>query len=155
MVSERAVVLDPQPCAWSGGAPEPVVLSSEHRAFVVFDQPESDQQSDGCTAVEFVRCIAVLSGFPNDEALHGHRLWGKGLGFYQVHEVLDSSWLAQVRDVERHHHRAPAMPMNEVRHYVLTFHDSTVEALAHDLIVVGNYASSAQAITDCAAKLRG
>ena len=153
VVPERAVVLDPQPCVWSSGAPEPLVLSSERRTFVVFTQPDRDQVSEGCTAIEFVGCLGLSTGFPNDEALYGHTLWGKGLSFYQVHEVIESSWLNRMREIERHHSGSPDIPFEGVRHFVLTFHDSTVEALARDLVVAGSYASAADAITEVSAKL--
>jgi hypothetical protein len=78
---------------------------------------------------EFIRCTSFRMGFPNDEALHGHPLWGHGLEAYRAHEVSDSAWLGQLRTIEAAHPQAPAVPFENARHFVLTFHDSTVEAI--------------------------
>ena len=130
----------------------PLVLSSERRTFVVFDQDEgSTPLSVG--AIEFAGCVALTSGFPNDEVLRGHRLWNRGLEFYKVHEVIDSSWLAEMQAIEHHHDQSADLPFKGVRHYVLTFHDSTIEALATALIVVGTYPSSTDAVVDLTGQL--
>jgi len=63
--------------------------------------------------------------------LGGHPLWGRGLGFYSIHEVLNPTWLAHV-DAQN----LKAFPDHagyELRHFVFTFHDSTFECLAADL----------------------
>jgi hypothetical protein len=83
--------------------------------------------------VELAACTAVKFGFPNDEALHGYRLYAAGLNHYQLHEVLDGAWLTHVRTVEAAHSRAPEAPSRNARHFVFTFHDSTLEAIAVDV----------------------
>ena len=95
---------------------------------------------------EFVGCTSITAGFPNDEVLHGHRLWGKGLTFYAVHEVLNSSWLAELRAIEAVHPMSRPLPFDNARHFVLTFHDSTVEAIARDLVRLASHKSMRQAI---------
>jgi hypothetical protein len=87
-------------------------------------------------------------GFPNDEVLHGHPLFSVGLGYYRLHEVVNSAWLMELRAIEAVHDRAPAMPFENARHFVLTFHDSTLEAIAADVRLAGSYPSRAEAVKE-------
>ncbi len=88
---------------------------------------------------EFLGCLSVMFGFPNDEALHGHRLWGRGLDFYAVDVVESSRWLDELRAIERAHPNAPRDPFPEAKHFVLGFHDSTLEAVATGVIALERY----------------
>ncbi len=73
---------------------------------------------------------SVSFGGPNDEALHGHSLWGKGLAFYAFHEVIGSRWVAtRERENSIHEHHRPVR-FARLRHFVFTFHDETFECLA-------------------------
>jgi hypothetical protein len=130
---------------WSTGAPLPLLVSSEGRTLLAFYRDDRDVGDGKVLVVEFVRCIAVRSGFPNDEVLHGHRLWGKGPDFYELHEVFDSTWLADLRTNEAVHHSAPAHPFPEAQHFVLTFQDSTLEAIADGLAIVARAATMIEA----------
>lgn len=147
-MKERAVPVDVPGLAWSAGAPEPFIVSSEQRTLIGFRGRSQDaDQSDGgeVIVVEMVDCTSVKFGFPNDEVLHGHRLHGAGLGYYQLHEVEDSAWLIELRAIEAVHDHAPGVPFENARHFVLTFHDSTVEAIASDVRFVGSYGTRSQA----------
>jgi hypothetical protein len=151
--SERASVIEVLGVAWSAGAPQPVVLTSESRTFIAFFGREDSVGEDQVITAEFVGCTSINTGFPNDEVLHGHRLWGRGLTFYRVHEVLNSSWLAELRSIEAVHPRSPSPPFPNARHFVLTFHDSTVEAIATDLIPIASHSSMRQAISSLEGEL--
>jgi len=60
-------------------------------------------------------------GAPGDEALRTHPLYDVGLGFYGFWEVLDS----------------PRMPAGSaLHHWVVTFHDETLEVVAASAFVV-------------------
>jgi hypothetical protein len=129
----------------SGGkccAPRPVLLSGL-RTFVAFYLSGRDPLSGGPGAgesephpdhgigiVEFKMVTSVKIGSPNDEVLHGHPLWGSGLEFYAAHEVKNSSWLAELREVNRVHGSFDESRWTGTRHFILTFHDETLECLA-------------------------
>lgn len=137
----RAVVLDLPDLRWSGAAPVPVLVASEHRALFAFEH------TDGLARIaEFVGCVAVRFGFPNDEAQPGHPLWNAGLSFYAAHEVSDSPWLSELRAIESAHPLAAALPFPVARHFILTFHDSIIEAVAHDVVVVRRLESVREAV---------
>lgn len=151
-VTERATVIDVPGLEWSAGAPEPRVVMSELFVGIAFYASDARPGEEVATAA-FVRCTSFRMGFPNDEALHGHRLWGRGLESYRAHEVSDSAWLAELRAVEAAHPQAPAVPFAGARHFVLTFHDSTVEAIAEAIEVGPSYRTMGEAIEALVTKL--
>jgi hypothetical protein len=146
---EHAVPLD-LGVQWSGGAPLPHLLSSGHRTFVAFylDEPDPDWDGTYVTVVdptdeapaslgivEFMRCSAVTIGPPNDEVLHGHRLYGRGLDGYGAYVVENSCWVAELMKVNSVHDQYRAESWSDARHFLFVFHDETVEAVARDIEV--------------------
>lgn len=129
----------------SVGAPLPIVVADEHRLFVVYMVEEPDPDWDGRSVrvvtpedsaelialVQFVRPSAHFLGPPNDEAFAGHPLAARGLHPYGAFEVKQSSWirLLERRNRVHPHHRSSAFAAR--RHFVLAFHDSTFECIAH------------------------
>ena len=141
LVHERAEVVEIEGLEWSAGAPIPVVVASEYRTLFAFETREARIQT-----AEFIGCTCVRFGFPNDEVLDGHPLWGRGLTFYRAHEVIDSTWLADLRAIESVHDQAPETPFAESSHFVLTFHDSTLEAVARRIALGNAYETVADAL---------
>ena len=127
---------------WSAGAPDPFLVSSEQRTLFAFIPPEleiSEPSASGETyrVAEFVRCVSVRFGFPNDEALSPW--FERGIAFYAVNEAAGSEWLEEVRAIERQHPKSGLEPFATTRHWVLTFHDSTLEALADGVLLHGDF----------------
>jgi len=127
---------------WDAGTPMPVLLSGL-RTFVAFylsvhdplaggtNPRVRDPQADhGIGVVEFKRMTSVKVGSPNDEALRGHLLWGSGLEFYSAHEVKNSPWITELMEVDRAHEHFEESQWTGRRHYMLTFHDETLECVA-------------------------
>ena len=127
---------------WDASTPMPVLLSGL-RTFVAFylsvhdplfgkTSPRGrDPQADhGIGIVEFKRATSVKIGSPNDEVLRGHPLWGSGLEFCRAHEVKNSPWIAELMDVNRAHERFDENQWAGRRHFMLTFHDETLECVA-------------------------
>ncbi len=125
---------------WDTGAPLPHLLRSEYRTFLTFYLNEQDPDWNGARSapahiaiIEWHRCSETLLGWPNDEALSGHRLWERGLketGHYGAAEVRNSSWIAEIEKGNRVHPRHRPERFAALRHYILLFHDSTFECLA-------------------------
>ena len=80
--------------------------------------------------VTFEDCLALSLGVPNDEALNGHRLWGRGLQYYAFQEVFSSDWIADMRQRNRAHHRHSEELFEGLRHFIVTFQDKTFECVA-------------------------
>lgn len=144
----------------------PHVVADGHRTFLTYLLPIHDPNWDGTyvtvkdpasgaveaiAIVEFRACRAFTLGPPSDEALSGHRLWGKGLDFYTAHVVEDSSWLGEIeRRNAVHSEHSPSLFAGLV-HYLFTFHDETFECITrtHDVTVVSSpYAGVLHGIVD-------
>jgi len=83
---------------------------------------------------DVIGCMIATFGYPNDEALGSHPLYASGLRQYAVFEVIDSSWKRGV--IEQNLRSFPVNPPHyeSLRHFVVTFQDSTFECLAQELI---------------------
>jgi hypothetical protein len=78
--------------------------------------------------IRFSLCHYVIFGEPNDEALGGHPLAKKGLQYYSVHEVLNSSLISKLERRNSIHPRHDRDSyLRDMKHYVFTFQDSTLE----------------------------
>jgi hypothetical protein len=115
-----------------------VVLQDEYATYLTFNAmskgAHSERRDSGTAIVTFKRCLLSKFGYPNDEALAGHPLYGRGLRFYRAFEVLKSSWASAV--VAQNRQSFPATPDDYAgRHFIFTFHDSTFECLANDLAI--------------------
>lgn len=88
------------------------------------------QVNHGIGIVEFKKVTSVKIGSPNDEVLRGHPLWGSGLELYSAHEVKNSAWITDLMDVNRVHERFDESQWAGIRHFILTFHDETLECAA-------------------------
>jgi hypothetical protein len=141
-----AMALDWSP-AWDTGAPCPHLVSSGHRTLLVYLVADHDPAWDGTTArivdpaspagerlalVEFVGCYAHRFGGPNDEVLHSHPLYGRGLQPYGAHLVANSPWIAAERCTNSVHGQFRLEPWEQLRHYLLLFHDDMFECLARE-----------------------
>ena len=90
-----------------------------------------DPQADhGIGVVEFKRVTSIKIGSSNDEVLRGHALWGRGLESYSAHEVKNSPWITGLMEVDRAHERFDESQWSGRRHFMLTFHDETLECIA-------------------------
>jgi hypothetical protein len=130
---------------WDVGAPEPHVLCSAWRTLLLYFIAEHDPDWDGSyvdvvdpsadqvrpiALVEFQDCYAIKFGGPNDEVLHGHPLSGRGLGYYGAHEIKNSRWIAEERQIQAVHENHIPARWDDRRHFLLVFHDQTVECIA-------------------------
>ncbi len=65
--------------------------------FFARDEDSGQADSDAVNVAELIGCVSIRFGFPNDQALHGHPLFSVGLGYYQLHEVVNSAWLMECK----------------------------------------------------------
>jgi hypothetical protein len=115
------------------GAPCPVVYANEHNVLVAYHLSlracdESEGSVSGVILFEYVD--SLLFGSPNDEALHGHRLAKLGLKSYSFYEVKKSIWIADLCARNRVHRAHKNSKYANLRHFILTFHDTTLEVVA-------------------------
>ncbi len=121
------------PVHCSAGAPMPLLLASDFNKFLIFytDIRNADDRAiDPLAIVEFHRCMSVKFGDPNDEVLHGHSLYGKGLQPYSVQVLHNSRWLKELEAINSVHRQYDPDFWRSLNHYVFWFHDSTFECVA-------------------------
>jgi hypothetical protein len=80
--------------------------------------------------IELRGCAEIRFGGPNDEAIAGHPLHGKGLAAYRAHEVRNSAWIEEAIKVNSVHPSHSDAPFRQLHHYALLFHDEMIKALA-------------------------
>jgi hypothetical protein len=143
-VAEKLLPIDlPQ---LSAGAPLPHVFADEERLLVAYlvNSPTPSFAPRSVSATSDGETVAILTvapylalqfGPPNEEALSGHRLYALGLQPYSAFEVLNSSWIASLEEANRVHPRHVQPLFYGHRHFILTFHDATLEFIARDFQV--------------------
>ena len=156
---EYAVELDFE-LSWSTGAPLPHLLANGHRAYLLFYLANVDPDWNGTWArvvdpaadeaeplgvVEFHHVHSVKLGGPNDEAIEGHPLHGKGLRTYAAHQVVNSHWIAEAERVNSVHPHHRGGWHERLNHYVFCFHDETFECLAEGF-TTARYLDSPRAV---------
>ena len=127
MSDERAIVLSEWPLP-DVGAPMPVTVADDCSLFVRYFT-----NTGKVAVVHFPLCSVFTFGSPNDEALAGHPLYGRGLEFYAVHRVENSSWIARLEQQNSvHPHHEKKWFLENKKHFVFTFHDSTLECVVNE-----------------------
>jgi hypothetical protein len=153
---------------WDVGAPMPHVIAGSHSAFIVTFARDVDPDWDGTSVtvrspsaedaepllvIEIARCHDIRFGGPNDEAIHGHPLHGRGLVGFQANEVHNSEWLASAIQVNSVHPYHSDAPFRRLHHYVLPFHDETVEALGESISVTQVLGSMLDVLVELARRM--
>lgn len=127
----------------SVGSPLPIVLSDEHTillAYLLQNVPKNwdskfirvvDYESEEFIAVvEFERYSSFMFGMPNDEAIHGHPLYERGLQSYGVFVIENSSWIRRLEKMNSVHPYHNPKSYAQLKHFIFAFHDSTFECVA-------------------------
>ena len=110
------------------------VLADENTLVFGYQVFDADGDLENCAVIHVPDCIIFKFGAPNDEILHGHRYSSKGLGHYSAYEVLNSDWIQELIAANRVHPRHNESLFNSNRHFIFTFHDSTLEFITSDKI---------------------
>jgi anti-anti-sigma factor len=152
------------PVQWDVGAPLPHVVSSGSRTYLIYLVSEPDPNWDGSyvtmidptfsekrsiAVVEFESCLVYKFGAPNDEALAGHPLHGRGLVGYRAHTVERSRWIGEHEKINSVHPLHKPGWEKLFTHYVLAFHDETFECIARNHYVNTVALTFAEALEQC------
>jgi hypothetical protein len=145
----------------STGAPLPTVLSNEHNLFLLYlaeqTHPAGDITSvrpvgsesvgESIVILKFKRYESFGFGAPNDEAISGHPLYQKGLQPNSAFEVMNSPWIGSLEEMNRVHQHHSRERFARLRHFIITFHDSTFECVAESYsveIMIGSLSTAIQ-----------
>jgi hypothetical protein len=91
----------------SSSAVSPTVREQGNTLFLSYSLPSCESSA----VVSFDGVVSWFYGGPSDERLMQHPLWGKGLDFYEFHNML-------------------AAPDDNLSGWLATFHDGTFEVVA-------------------------
>ena len=94
--------------------------------------PSTDASDELLAIVKFEHCYAYKFGGPNDEVIHGHSLYGRGLVAYRAHQVANSSWIEAEKRINSVHRGFRPESWDKLKHYLLVFHDDCFECLAEN-----------------------
>jgi hypothetical protein len=153
--------------AWDTGAPLPHLLANGHRTYLLFYLADPDPSWDGTSTrvvhpgaadrvplgvVEFHHAYSVKLGGPNDEAITGHPLSGKGLRPYAAHQVVNSRWITAQEQINSVHPSHRGGWHDRLNHYVFCFHDETLECLAESFTAEQHHGSPHEVISSLLAR---
>jgi hypothetical protein len=117
----------------------PVVMATDERLVFSFNAtrptPGGLRDDAGRAVVRVSPCLAFKFGYPNDEALPGHPLYQRGFEGVAVYKVLDSSWIAELARQNRVRFPTSDVSAWGMRHFLFSFHESTLEVLGRGLDV--------------------
>lgn len=116
------------PFQMDSGAPEPELKVSNYEFELTYNLIDDS----GKAKLKFDNVIQHTFGFPNDEALPGHRYYTFGLKYYAMIEVLNSDIIEKIKKENSVHPRHNDKMYDSYRHFIFTFHDSTLELIAKD-----------------------
>ena len=119
------------------GREAPIVLCADSTTVLVCEASRANSdgiyEDIGYAIVEFPLCDWSTFGYPNDEAIEGHPMYGKGLDSYDAFEVFNSPW--KRRMTEQNRVAFPDTKESATRHLIFSFHESTFECLAEQIEV--------------------
>jgi len=129
---ETPEVIDWSP-QWSTGAPCPQVISSDSKTYLLYYiQDDSNLTSEPVALITFTGHTYRV-GIAGDEVQHGLPLWNKGLEHYSAHIIHNSSWIEEIKTIQKVHDRYDEARWKEYKHYALLFKDQMFEIIARDV----------------------
>ncbi|WP_075617974.1 hypothetical protein [Paenisporosarcina indica] len=131
---DRVVPLNSIPQS-SVGSPNPIVLSDKTTTVVAYDLEEDEIENNDIAIITFKSCRSIMFGPPGDEIFEAHPLSSRGLERYSTFIIEDSSWLRILIKMNSVHPRHKESHFEDLRHFILSFHDSTFECIAEDFEV--------------------
>ena len=110
------------------GTPSPRIFSDEQKLLLTYSTND-----DRNVVIIFPSVSIYKFGAPNDETLPGHPLYSKGLGYNNVFEILNSSWIDETEKINSVHPRHDKeWFLKDKKHLVFSFHDSIFECIIRE-----------------------
>ena len=131
---ERVRELDIGVC-WEPNVPEAVLTVDSGRAVLVMN-PHFDDADRRLVVLDWKVSVYASMGYPNDEGIHEHRLYDRGLKGVLWSGVVEDSQL--VDGLMKHRAKWPEGSTAGVRdlvHYIVLTKEDTIEVVAEGLTV--------------------
>lgn len=121
---------------WDPNAPDAVLLTDESGETALALNARIDDPDQRAIVLFWTGAHYRLMGAPNDEALSGHRLYGRGLEkIYFTGEVQDSELVASLAKQNSVHPQHNPERFAKLVHHIVLTKAETVEVVAESLIV--------------------
>ncbi len=121
---------------WNPGAPDAILLAADGGPSTLALRAHRDDPDERCVVLVWDYARYASKAPPNDEAIEGHRLWGKGLDDVIWSGIVhDSELIAGLERQNRVHPRHRTARFEGLTHYVLPLKECVVEVVARDLTV--------------------
>lgn len=138
--SPPQVVRWTEPPPMDTGSPRPALYLADGGALhCAYYTRQKDQLSEGTAELQFNQVIFFKFGWPNEEVLAAHELYPYGLGFYGFFLVENSPLIRDLAKRNSIHPRHYPPNWDRRRHYVITFHDETLEVISDMATVVEEF----------------
>ena len=112
------------------GAPLPAVHSDGHDLLCAYVLNSTGAPAHSVAILKFEGVLQYRFGYPNDEALSGHPLYPFGLEYYGFFTVENSPLISEIEKQNECHPQHRSGIYAKFRHWVVTFHDETLEVIA-------------------------
>jgi len=160
----RVIEWTPQ---WDTGAPMPQVFSNGNKTFLIYLINEPDPNWDGTyirmidhsnettyplALVEF-KGQTFRFGIANDEVYSGLPLWNKGLESYSAHIIENSTWISELKNINKVHPYYQEDTWKDKMHFALLFHDEIFEIIATGYKIETFKATFGQLATEVARRM--
>lgn len=153
---------EPMICVWDDplqmcpGAPIPSIATYERDLYVAYYTRQhhisnADHLREGAFSdiapvglVRFEGLIQLRFGYPNEDILFykGHSLSKYGLHVYKFQRVENSPWIQDLQVQNKVHPHDSGKPWTNVSHWLVAFHDETLEVIARHASVLHTSADS-------------
>jgi len=139
----RVIEWTPQ---WDIGAPMPQVFSNGNKTFLIYliNKPDPNWDGTNVTMIDNTSDktypLALVEfnghtfrfGIANDEVFSGLPLWEKGLEAYSAHIIENSTWIDELKNINKVHPHYNENRWADRKHFALLFHDEIFEVMATD-----------------------
>ncbi len=124
------------PCLWTGSSRLIYMFGYRRRNAFFYDAlrdtwSESERRwGNKVVQATLINEYNIRIGGPNDEVLEGHPLWGKGIDYGDAFVINNSEWKRTYQEINKAHDNYNEVSWQTLQHFMWTFHDYMVEALA-------------------------
>ncbi|GAB5526198.1 MAG: hypothetical protein Roseis2KO_40700 [Roseivirga sp.] len=108
------------------GGTMPEIAATEHDLSVSFYLSDTEERG----ILKFKSIVQFTFGYPNEEAISGHRYAELGLVPFTFVEVDGSETIQSIIQANKVHPYHKDEHFREYRHFVFPFHDTTLEVIA-------------------------
>jgi hypothetical protein len=115
------------------GVPDTVLAARPNWVQLAYVTSADADGRESIAVVTFTGVQAHMFGMPNDEALHGHPLYERGLEQYGAFRVDHSSWVRQLERMNSAHPLHRSEWFADLHHFIFTFKESTFECVAKEV----------------------